>query len=176
MPPTKDLALIVLGSTTTAKPGTNRRANQKAHRFENLIDMGTMLKLRDPKFSQVSKKSLLATSARAIGLELPDQPTLYRMVALLAWCDNKQYTQTEVYDHMDDTQKFIKSVPRKKSSHTLLITLLLQCCFQRRSKSLHFHQASFLWMSTSPSSPLCWATTRCEDENQTPRSKNYQTG
>ncbi len=109
----KDLALIILGSSKPVKPGSNRRENQKAHRFENLVDMDTMLKLRDPKFSQVSKKSLLATSARAIGLELPDQPTLYRMVALLAWCDNKQYTQTEVYDHMDDIQKFIKSVPRK---------------------------------------------------------------
>lgn len=116
----KDLASILLhGKSSAAKSGkaANRRPNQKCMHFENFIPMSVIIKLRDPvKYSQPSRASMLAATARSIGIELVDLPTLFRMIAILAYLEGKyDYTQQDVFDIMNSIQRFIKSVPRDSS-------------------------------------------------------------
>ena len=116
----KDLASILLhGKSSAAKSGSaaNRRPNQKCMHFENFIPMTVIIKLRDPlKYSQPSRASMLAATARSIGIELADLPTLFRMTAILAYLEGKyDYNQQDVFDIMDSIQGFIKSVPRDNS-------------------------------------------------------------
>jgi hypothetical protein len=114
----KDMASIILVGKPSAKSkASNRRPNQKCSHFENFIPMQTMIKLRDvTKYSQLSRASMLAGAARAIGIELPDQPTLYRVVSILAHTEQDfDYTQEKVFSLMDTIQQFIKSVPRMSS-------------------------------------------------------------
>ena len=58
----KDLASIVLqGGATKSKVGaTHRRNNQKVLNIENYMSMATMVKLRDPKYSRLSRASMIA--------------------------------------------------------------------------------------------------------------------
>ena len=116
----KDLASILLhGKASSANSGkaANRRPNQKCMHFENFIPMSVIIKMRDPvKYSQPSRASMLAATARSIGIELADLPTLFRMTAILAHLGGKyDYTQQNVFDLMDSIQGFIKSVPRDNS-------------------------------------------------------------
>ena len=111
----KDLARVILGGAGSDKKASNRRPNQQAHKFENLIRMETMAKLRSPgSYSRTSRMSILAAEARLLGIECPDQPTLYRMVSILAWGEGSEFSQTNVHDCMDSIQTFIKAVPRNK--------------------------------------------------------------
>ena len=113
----KDLASVVLaGKGGVGKASPTRRPNQKIARIENFIPMDTMIKLRDPaKYSRLSRLSLLAGAARAVGIECPDQPSLYRMVALVAWAEGSWgFSQEEVYSAMDRIQLYVKGVPRNK--------------------------------------------------------------
>ena len=116
----KDLASILLhGKSSAAKSGkaANRRPNQKCMHFENFIPMTVIIKLRDTlKYSQPSRASMMAATARSIGIELADLPTLFRMTAILAYLEGKyDYNQQDVFDIMDSIQGFIKSVPRDNS-------------------------------------------------------------
>jgi hypothetical protein len=116
----KDLASILLhGKSSAAKSGSaaNRRPNQKCMHFENFIPMTVIIKLRDTlKYSQPSRASMMAATARSIGIELADLPTLFRMTAILAYLEGKyDYNQQDVFDIMDSIQGFIKSVPRDNS-------------------------------------------------------------
>ena len=116
----KDLASILLhGKSSAAKSGSaaNRRPNQKCMHFENFIPMTVIIKLRDTlKYSQPSRASMMAATARSIGIELADLPTLFRMTAILAYLEGKyDYNQQDVFDIMDSIQGFIKSVPRDSS-------------------------------------------------------------
>ena len=113
----KDLARIILGGSGPGKKTNNRRPNQQAHKFENLIRMDTMAKLRSPRnYSRTSRMSIIAAEARLLGIECPDQPTLYRMVSILAWGEGSDinFSQSDVHVAMDSIQTFIKSVPRNK--------------------------------------------------------------
>jgi hypothetical protein len=114
----KDLACIVLQGSATKRSSSKmiRRSNQKVLHIENYIPMNIMAKLRDTKFSRLSRASMLAQVARSIGIELPDQPSLFRMVALLAFMeDNWSFTQEDVFSFMDRIQEFVKAVPRNAS-------------------------------------------------------------
>ena len=116
----KDLASIILHgkkSAANSSKASNRRANQKCLHFENFIPMSTIIKLRDSgKYSQLSRASMLAATARSIGIELPDLPTLFRMTAIIAYLEgNYDYDQKEVFKVMNAVQRFIKSVPRNNS-------------------------------------------------------------
>ena len=116
----KDLASILLhGKSSSANSGkaANRRPNQKCMHFENFIPMSVIIKMRDPvKYSQPSRASMLASTARSIGIELADLPTLFRMTAILAYLEGKyDYTQKDVFKVMNTIQIFIKSVPRDNS-------------------------------------------------------------
>jgi hypothetical protein len=113
----KDLASIVLGGSGTqsaSKKANSRRPNQSALKFENLMRAETMVKLRNAgNFSRISRMSIIAAEARYQGIECPSQPTLLRMVSILAYGENNfDMTQEEVHGCMDTIQTFIKSVPR----------------------------------------------------------------
>jgi len=110
----KDLASVILGGVAS-KTANVRRATQKVVEFQNFIKIQTMVKLRDHKLSRASRMSLLAAEARNIGVENADEKTLYRLVQILAYCENNfEFSQEQVWQYMDQIQAFIKSVPRRK--------------------------------------------------------------
>lgn len=107
-----DLASILLGGDKQSTKAVARRSTQKMQNPENFIKMTTFIKLKS-KISRSSRMSMLAADMRAVGLQNPDQPTLYKLVAIVAYCeDNHDMTQDEVWSCMDDIQTYIKSVPR----------------------------------------------------------------
>ena len=111
----KELAKVVLmGSPDSSSKRRNQRPNQKCGLIENFIPEETWVKLKDIRaYSELSRASLLAGVAQSIGLECPDQPTLYRMVSILAFCENNfDMEQTGVHKLMDKMQSFIKGQPR----------------------------------------------------------------
>lgn len=112
----KELASIVLGSgENMSAKAIQRRATQKMHNPENFVRMATMIKLRDPNLARASRMSVLAAEVRNIGIENPDEKTLYKLVQMLAYLENNfDFTQDLVWSCMDDLQAFIKSVPRHK--------------------------------------------------------------
>jgi len=86
----KELANAVLnngGGKRNAKKSA-RRENQRAHKFENLVPPPVMSKLRDSGYSLVSKLSLVAGAGRSLGIELPDDKTIWRMLSLVAYQSN----------------------------------------------------------------------------------------
>ena len=109
----KELARAVL--VGSHDPTTKRkRANQKCTYFENFVPEDVWIKLKDIKqFSHLTRASLVAGVAHSIGIECPDQPTLYRMVSVVAFCErNYDMTQEEVHKLMDKVQGFIKNQSR----------------------------------------------------------------
>ena len=107
----KMLATSVLGNgLAKSKRSASTRANQKAYNIENLIPMGTMVRLRDPtKYSVSSMLSLVGSAARTLGIENPDNTTLFRMVAIVASTSETSMNQDEVWTHMSTLQKYVKS-------------------------------------------------------------------
>jgi hypothetical protein len=96
-------------------PTTKRkRANQKCIFFENFVPEEVWVKLKDTKqYSHLTRACLVAGVAHSIGIECPDQPTLYRMVSVLAYCEkNCDMNQDEVHKLMDKIQGFIKNQSR----------------------------------------------------------------
>lgn len=105
------LANGVKKSKTSAS--SKKRANQQAHNIENLLPMDTMAKLKDrSKFSIASMLSLIASAARSLGLENPDNTTLYRMVAIVAAASETDMDQQTVWNHMNTLQRYVKSKTR----------------------------------------------------------------
>ena len=93
--------------------GRNRRPNQKCLLIENFVPQEVWIKLRNVQaLSRASRASLLAGVAHSIGIECPDQPTLYRLVSILAYAENNwDISQDEVHRLMDQMQDFIKRMP-----------------------------------------------------------------
>ena len=109
----KELARAVL--VGSHDPTTKRkRANQKCTYFENFVPEEVWVKLKDTKqYSHLTRASLVAGVAHSIGIECPDQPTLYRMVSVVAYCGtNCDMNQDEVHKLMDKIQGFIKNQSR----------------------------------------------------------------
>jgi hypothetical protein len=102
---------VLANGTKASKAAASKRANQKAHRIENLISMQVMAKLKDvSKFSMTSRLSILASHAKMLGIENPDNITLFRMVGIVATCDpSSSFDQEKVWDFMNTLQKFVKS-------------------------------------------------------------------
>jgi hypothetical protein len=110
----KSLAQLILEGNSSGKNKThNRRPNQKCHYFENYIPEDVWVKLRSGKYSTTSKATLIATAARSVGIELPDQPTLFRMVAIIAWSEAADLTQANTHSLMDKIQSMLQSLPRR---------------------------------------------------------------
>jgi len=110
----KELAAAVLGGNQRKAASKARRPNQKAHMIENLLPMSVMLKLKETtKYSITSRLSILAGAARSLGLELVDNKTLYRMVALVAFQEgNYEMSQDNVWHHMTTLQTFLQTSTR----------------------------------------------------------------
>jgi hypothetical protein len=108
------LAAAVLGGNQMKAASKARRPNQKAHFIENLLPLDVMLKLKDTsKYSITSRLSILAGGARSLGLELVDNKTLYRMVALVAFQEgNYEMSQETVWHHMTTVQTFLQTSVR----------------------------------------------------------------
>ena len=110
----KELAGIILGggpATTAKKGGPLKSKNQKCLTFENFVRTETMCKLRSTSLSRVSKACMIASEGSLVGLVNPDQPTLFRMVALLAWVEQCfDMPQPMVFDCMDKIQNYLKSM------------------------------------------------------------------
>ena len=111
----KDLArAILLGNSDSSATKAKKRNNQKCELFENFVPEQVWVKLKDlHAYSQLSRASLLANVAHSIGIECPDQPLLYKIVAILAYCENNwEMSQDDVHRLMDKTQAFIKGHTR----------------------------------------------------------------
>ena len=82
--------------------------NHKCILVDNFIPEEVWVKLKDIRsYSQLSRASVLAGLAHSNGLECPDQPTLYRMVSIIAYYENNyDMTQEEVHKLMDNIQSF----------------------------------------------------------------------
>ena len=109
----KLLASTVLASGVkiSKSKSVDRRPNQKAHQIENLLPMECMAKLKEvPKYSLASRLSILARSVKALGIENPDNRTLFRLVSIVAYCDpSSSFCQEDTWDHMTMLQKYIKA-------------------------------------------------------------------
>ena len=90
------LARIILDGNPN-RAANDRKKNQRCHNFENMVPEATLCKIRNPeKWSRTSRASFLAAAANNVGLVNPDQPTLFRMVGLLAYGEKIQFTQENV--------------------------------------------------------------------------------
>ena len=108
----KLLASTVLASGVKAsKKAADRRPNQKSPNIESLLPVGCMSDLKDTiKYSLVSRLSILARSVKALGIENPDNITLFRLVCIIAYCDPKlSFDQDDTWRHMTTLQKYIKA-------------------------------------------------------------------
>ena len=112
----KALARILIEDTKACpSPLAKRRPNQKCPNFENFIPAPVWVKLRDAaNVSLLSRASLLANVGHSLGIECPDQPTLYRMASVIAHCDRaSDMGQTGAHALMDKLQTFLKAPARK---------------------------------------------------------------
>ena len=110
------MAAVILHGGANVKKADLRRQNQKAHNFENMLRQETVIKLRDKNLSRSSRMSLLATDARNVGIELPDEVTLFKMVQIIAYFENNwEFSQNDVHTCMDALSSYIKAVPRNKN-------------------------------------------------------------
>ena len=116
----RDLAACVLAGKKTASTAA-RRSNQKAHNFENLLPIAAAIALRDvATFSLTSRLSIVASAARVLGLELPDNKTLYRMVAVVAYYGGEWgMSQEQVWDNMNILQGYMQCSGRKPACEFL---------------------------------------------------------
>ena len=90
-----------------------RRANQKCHNVENLLSMKCWAALRDKKYSRIAKTSMLGQELAHLGIDCPDEPTLYRCVAILNYCDGSyDQTEPEIHKDMDKVQDYAKGTKR----------------------------------------------------------------
>lgn len=108
----KLLATTVLASGVKAsRKASDRRPNQKAPQIESLLPVECMSNLRDTtKYSMISRLSILARSVKALGIENPDNITLFRLVCIVAYCDPKlSFDQADTWRHMTTLQKYIKA-------------------------------------------------------------------
>ena len=113
----KILATAVLGNgSMKSKANASKRPNQKALNIENLIPTDTMVRLREPsKYSIASMLSLVASTAKALGIQNPDTATLFRMTAIVAAASETSMSQKEVWIHMNTIQKYVKTKARNSS-------------------------------------------------------------
>ncbi len=109
----KQLAHAILRSPDEGHE-SKKRNNQSCLFLENMIPEDKWLKIRNWKnYSQLSRASMLAAVARSVGIECPDQPTLFRMVSIIAYCEgNWDMPQDKVFELMDNIQQYIKGTRR----------------------------------------------------------------
>ena len=88
-----------------------KRLNQTCLHFENFIPECAWCELRSRNISVLPRAQLIARVGASIGLINPSEPTLFRMVAVLAYGGGDyDMTQQQVWDYMEKIQTFTKSV------------------------------------------------------------------
>ena len=118
----KQLALALVKSNTglVASKADMTPQNQQCHHFENMIDEQAWGEIRAKNSSMLSRAQTIARVAASINLVNPDQPTLFRMCAILAWSNEDwEFSQANVWDYMYKIQTFIKANKPKGSSSAL---------------------------------------------------------
>jgi hypothetical protein len=107
----RELAQCIGGQLTSGLHAPiARRPNQTCAFIENFISEEKWRDVRSRRSTMLAKAHVLALAAASIGLINPSQPTLFRMVAVLAYCEECfDMTQQTVFDYMDKIQAFIKS-------------------------------------------------------------------
>ena len=113
---TKQLALAVLEQgATKQKQKANRTPNQKVYKVENLVTAELTLKMKDTKtFSRSSRCSMFASFLNKLNIWCPDEKSLYRFTAMVAWWEgNWDMDQDEVFKVMDMLKDYLKATHRK---------------------------------------------------------------
>ena len=106
----KRLAKALTSGGEPGGQGSKRRPSQTCTHFENYLTENEWKALRTPGTTHSSRVALLALRAWLIGLELPSEPTLFRMVAVLAFCaGNHECSQEDVSETMRALQAQVKS-------------------------------------------------------------------
>ena len=104
-----------LDTQSSGKKALKRAANQKCTAFENFIPEDKWIMLKREKTQTTTRQHILADVASSINITNPDQPTLYRIVAILAYCErNVTFSQKNVFDAMDRIQANIKNAKKHK--------------------------------------------------------------
>ena len=100
------------------------RPQQKCEAFEHFVAEDTWIKIRDRSLHQLARCHAIAESASSIGIECPSQPTLFRMVAILAWGEGRyDFRQHEVFDCMDKIQEYIKASKTRYDDYVTVYTI-----------------------------------------------------
>ena len=85
-----------------ANKNAKMRPSQKCITFENYIPEDQWIKLKNVKTSNSARQHIIADIAARVNIINPDQPTLFRMVSIIAHCEkNYGVTQKEVFECMD---------------------------------------------------------------------------
>ena len=103
---------------TTADKKVQRRPNQHAPQFENMITEKLWIDLSNTaKFSAASRCHMLARLAAMLGIENPSPKLLYRLVQILAYAASDfAMSQDDVFKNMDMIQDFIKGYKQAKGT------------------------------------------------------------
>jgi hypothetical protein len=104
------------GELADNKPN-KKRPNQKCLTFENFITEDKWIILKNlVKTNTPARQHILAEIAASVNIINPDQPTLYRMVSILAHCEkNYAMSQKEVFNFMDRIKYIIKAKKKDKA-------------------------------------------------------------
>ena len=108
----KELATRINNNESSpAAHAPKKRLNQTCLHFEKLIPECAWCELRSRNISVLPRAQLIARVGASIGLINPSEPTLFRMVAVLAYGGGDyEMTQQQVWDYMEKIQTFTKSV------------------------------------------------------------------
>jgi hypothetical protein len=102
--------LCGLDSANGTSDETAKDKNQHCHFCENMLLPLDWVHVRNRSLPLIQRAQTLATAALRVNLKNPDEKTLFRLVAILAYGDhNWQFTQEEVFYYMDQIQTFIKA-------------------------------------------------------------------
>ena len=105
-----------------AQSSAVRRGNQKCLHFENYITQHEWIEHRATTLD-AANEALIARRAVKINLFYPSEPTLYRMVSILAYVKrDPNKTQDDVTRHKTNIKKMIKGALGKGNDHAYLDT------------------------------------------------------
>ena len=118
------LARIVLrgsaSSPCASSADKSSSSRQSCLSFGNFIPEQVWSCMRKDGWSIASMEQLISTQAFLLNLKHPSEPTLFRMVQIIAYCGNEgQMEQDDVFDCMDRLSNKIKA-PRATQMPTIL--------------------------------------------------------
>ena len=104
-------AILTIGAAASKKK-TAGRPNQKCHNLENFLPEQKWVLMKRAGISMNTRLSIMAQVCGAMRLVNPDQPTLFRGVAIAEYCSqNYDASQEQVHRYMDTLKAMIKQHP-----------------------------------------------------------------